>query len=71
MRIFNTDIGISFKVKQDKCCVFCDHCTNIFYDSHGPYMIDCEKSSKYADDHNCDGKCELFEESEVKNNDSI
>lgn len=64
MRVFKTDIGLSFNVKQDMCCVFCDHCTDIFYDSNGPYMIDCDKSSKYADDHNSSGKCELFKESE-------
>lgn len=66
MRVFKTDIGLSFNVKQDKCCVFCDHCTDIFYDSRGPYMIDCDKSSKYADDHNSSGKCKLFKESEAK-----
>lgn len=66
MRVFYTNIGLSFNVKQDKCCVFCDYCTDIFYDSHGPYMINCEKSSKYADSHNSSGKCELFKEREVE-----
>lgn len=64
MRIFKTYVGLSFKVKQDKCCVFCKHCEDIFFDSKGPYMIICNKVSKYADDHNSRGKCKLFEESE-------
>lgn len=62
MRIFETDIGTTFKVKQDKCCVFCKHCANILLDSQGPYLISCDKLSKYAEDHNYNGKCELFEE---------
>lgn len=66
MRIFKTCNGISFKVKQDKCCVFCKHCTDIFYDMRGPYLILCEKLCHHVNDHNCDGNCELFEESEVQ-----
>ena len=25
-----------------KSCAFCDHCTDVFWDSHGPYMFGCE-----------------------------
>lgn len=64
MRIFKTVIGLSFKVKQNKCCVFCKHCSNILYDFRGPYLISCEKLSSYAENHNSKGKCKLFEESE-------
>lgn len=60
MRLFKTDIGIVFGVKQDKSCVFCEHCTDIWYDSHGPYMISCGLNNKNADRHNMDGTCEDF-----------
>lgn len=60
MRTFETKTGLSFNVKQDKCCVFCFHCSDIFYDTSGPYMIFCTKENKCADTHNIDGLCEQF-----------
>ena len=60
MRQFKTEIGLVFGVKQDKTCVFCEHCTDIYYDSHGPYMICCELSKQNADKHNIDGTCDDF-----------
>lgn len=51
-------------------CVFCDHCTDIYYDySNGPYMFACElDKDKSADDNfqtekGVIGKCEYFIES--------
>ena len=41
----------------EKHCVFCEHCTDIWYDyTNGPYMFLCTK--------NCDGyeTCNSFEE---------
>lgn len=26
----------------DRCCLFCAHCTDVFYDSHGPYLFICD-----------------------------
>lgn len=26
----------------DECCLFCEHCTDIFYDCGGPYLFLCE-----------------------------
>lgn len=37
--------GPTIRVKNDDNCVFCKHCTDIFWDyTHGPYMIFCEKN---------------------------
>lgn len=36
--------GPTLRVKNDDNCVFCKHCTDMFWDyTHGPYMIFCEK----------------------------
>lgn len=30
----------------DKCCAFCNHCTDFFYDyTHGPYLFICDKDN--------------------------
>lgn len=56
MRIFNCENGSQY-VCPDKACVFCDHCTDIFYDyTHGPYLICCELN-KHPDDN-----CKYFTE---------
>ena len=42
MRIFKLEDGREYNC-PDTACVFCDHCTDIFYDyTHGPYLILCE-----------------------------
>ena len=42
MRIFKCENGFEYKC-SDTACVFCDHCTDIFYDyTHGPYLLLCE-----------------------------
>lgn len=33
--------GKLYGVKKD-CCFICKHCTDIFYDIHGPYAVSCE-----------------------------
>lgn len=45
----------------DQACVFCDHCTDMFYDSKGVHMIFCDKQLKYADFGNCPPLCKQFE----------
>lgn len=47
---------IVFFVKKD-CCVFCEHCIDIVWDSHGPYMCTCELRKDYP----CDNFVELSE----------
>ena len=39
-------------------CVFCDNCTDIFYDSNGPYMIICDKD--LPQEIGFEGKCKQF-----------
>lgn len=65
MREFKTDIGLVFVIKQEKICVFCEHCTDIWYDANGPYMISCELNKPNADEHNIDGSCEDFQDDYV------
>lgn len=39
-------IGAAFECDApDNCCLFCKNCTDVFYDSRGPYMFageDCD-----------------------------
>ena len=52
MRIFKCANGSEYQC-PDKACVFCDHCSDIFYDyTNGPYMIICELN-KDAPQDNC------------------
>lgn len=39
-RPFACDNGKTYIAKEN-CCLFCDHCTDIFYDFNGPYMMLC------------------------------
>ena len=42
LKPFKCDNGCVYKVPKNHC-VFCDHCTDIFYDyTNGPYMFICE-----------------------------
>lgn len=57
--------NVKVKVKQDKCCLFCDHCTDVFWDyENGPYWVVCELDNEHQKEHNAQGKCENFIESE-------
>lgn len=29
-------------VVPDRCCLFCDNCTDVYFDSGGPYLFHCE-----------------------------
>lgn len=51
----------------EKSCVFCKHCDDIIYDSHGPYMFFCNYQMDPGEDYTnlgYQGKCEKFEENE-------
>lgn len=52
--------GVTIKVKSDKDCVFCKHCTDIFWDyTNLIYMIICDE------EHDpWDRPCAYFEEEE-------
>ncbi len=44
-------------------CVFCDHCTDVFWDyDHGPYASFCDLDADV--DKGVRGECDRFEESE-------
>ena len=52
--------GFYIKVKSEKDCVFCDHCTDIFWDyTHLIYGIACDEGHDPWD-----RPCEYFKESE-------
>lgn len=62
MRIFKCANGLAYKC-PDTACVFCDHCTDIFYDyTNGPYLMFCELPA-----HDCNGAgCEDFIEGVIR-----
>ena len=43
-----------------KCCLFCDHCTDIFYDWGGIYALVCDIGADT--DKGSVGECNQFEE---------
>ena len=43
-----------------KSCFFCNHCTDIFFDSKGPYMFFCDVDSDI--DIGLQGVCQKFYE---------
>lgn len=52
-----------FKIRlkcPDKCCLFCQHCTDYFYDYHGPYLFICDVEGDTEEASH--GNCKLFEE---------
>ena len=52
MKEFKCENGKTYLFSSNHC-VFCEHCTDIFYDyTHGPYMYICELQKKYV--NNCD-----------------
>ena len=43
-----------------KCCMFCGHCTDIFWDyANGPYLISCD-IEKDPGDGGYEGTCDSF-----------
>ena len=41
MKPFECDNGRVYNLPE-KHCAFCQNCTNIFYDSNGPYLFICD-----------------------------
>lgn len=76
---YNDPIGPGVTVRApEKCCLFCKHCTDIWWDyTNGPYMLSCEIFHCPKD---CGGKglpndvggpegsCEFFEEEVSEDN---
>lgn len=52
-------------VAPDNCCLFCDQCSDIWWDyTHGPYMFFCDigkDTSKGAH-----GECEFFLKEDIE-----
>lgn len=50
------------KCKNDKDCLFCKNCTDLFYDyTNGPYMVIC-KLNKNTHQDNCDSFVEGYDD---------
>lgn len=59
-RLFDCDNGKVYVV-QGNGCLFCDHCTDVFYDfTHGPYMEICGLGLNTQE--GMAGKCRNFSE---------
>lgn len=62
MKIYRCDNGKYYGGPQ-RSCLFCNHCTDIFYDcTHGPYMFVCALGLEASKD------CNDFEEDLVDPN---
>lgn len=60
-RKWTSDAGASWWCPP-KACMFCDHCTDIFWDyTNGPYMIICDIDIDPTDG-GYDGTCRSFVE---------
>ena len=57
-------------VAPDASCLFCDHCTDVFWDfTHGPYMFFCEADRDT--ERGATGSCDGFEEPRGGTNDPL
>ena len=64
MRLYQLKGGPLIKCFNDKDCLFCEHCTDVFWDySNGPYMIICDIGEEQYR-----GNCIYFKETEVIDN---
>ena len=63
--IIEDPLGILTVSLPDKCCAFCSHCSDVFYDySNGPYLYLCTKDN----DTNQWNTCTDFDDIEGDNN---
>lgn len=52
-RLWTDGIGRKWGYRLRECCLFCKHCTDIFWDAtNGPYMFVCDKGLN-MDDEDC------------------
>ena len=58
MKTYRLNIGITVKA-HERSCLFCEHCTDIFYDSQGIYLTICAKDADIYE--GASGDCSQFE----------
>lgn len=46
----------------DRCCLFCKHCTDIWYDWGGIWGLTCEIREEVEVSKGAEGQCDRFEE---------
>ena len=57
-KLYELNYGIKVRAEAESC-LFCEHCTDIFYDSKGVYMLICAKDKDVV--VGSQGKCSYFE----------
>lgn len=46
LKLYKSGNGLIYRMPKNHC-VFCEHCTDIFYDyTNGPYMFICDKGCR-------------------------
>lgn len=64
--IKNDPLGKVIFSLPDKCCAFCNHCSDFFYDyTNGPYLFACDLDLKPSEWQTCKG----FDDIEGDNHD--
>lgn len=61
-RKWTSDAGASWWCPP-KACMFCDHCTDIWWDyTNGPYMVGCDLDLDPNESGGYEGNCDSFKE---------
>lgn len=61
-RLWTDGLGRKWGYRERECCLFCTHCTDIFYDAtNGPYMFTCDRDYEMGTE-----ECERYFEQEPK-----
>lgn len=52
MTTYKCDNGRTYAIPE-QCCLTCTHCTDVFYDYHGPYIAFCDNDDINGPTHTC------------------
>ena len=72
-KIFDNPLMEGHKIivrAPEHCCLFCNHCTDIYYDHGGPYLMICDIYDNTLECGGAFGNCKDFIEEEGAKNDS-
>lgn len=59
MKVYKLETGETVEA-PDKCCLFCDHCTDLFYDFGGIYLTVCDIEKDIV--IGSKGECDYFKD---------
>jgi len=57
-KLFQLEFGMTVEAEAESC-LFCRHCTDLFYDSECVYALVCAKDKDVV--VGCNGNCSYFE----------